>query len=143
MPEKHTIAIAYKAEEWFLIDYQLIDLADIGQWMPNEVSYQKSKQAMLVYLQHRVSHQTIVLGNTHFEHSPLYDHVKFAQAVYFIERAAKYVRVNKSASEDDSLPFISGGDFNSLPMSSVLSAFYNENIESGDYVKANEMPSVW
>lgn len=24
-----------------------------------------------------------------------------------------------------------------------MSAFYNENIESGDYVKANEVPSVW
>ena len=53
------------------------------------------------------------------------------------------MRENKGVGDNDSLAFISGGDFNSLPISSAMSAFYNENIESGDYVKANEVPSVW
>lgn len=93
-----------------------------------------------------------MLGNAHFEHHPDYDYVKFAQAICYIEKAAKYVRDNKggarhssmsSVNDENSLPFISGGDFNSLPISSVLSAFYNENIEAGDYVKTNEAPSLW
>lgn len=32
VPEHHTIAIAFKENEWLLIDYQLIDLAD-AEWM--------------------------------------------------------------------------------------------------------------
>jgi mRNA deadenylase 3'-5' endonuclease subunit Ccr4 len=32
VPEHHTIAIAFKDNEWLLIDYQLIDLAD-AEWM--------------------------------------------------------------------------------------------------------------
>jgi hypothetical protein len=93
-----------------------------------------------------------VVGNVHFEHNPLQDHVKFAQAVCYMERAAKYIRDNKggarsnslsTVSDTDSLPFISGGDFNSLPISSGLSAFYNEDIESDDLTKATEQPSVW
>lgn len=69
-----------------------------------------------------------------------------------MEKVAKYIRDNKggdrhssmsSVNDENSLPFISGGDFNALPISSVLSAIYNENIEDGDYVKANEVPSLW
>ena len=66
---------------------------------------------MLCLFQHKASNKTIVVGNTHFEHNPLFDHVKFAQAAYYIERIAKYIRQNKNAEE--TLPFISGGDFNS------------------------------
>ena len=88
-----------------------------------------------------------MIGNAHFEPNPLQDHVKFAQAVYFMERAAKYIRDNKGGARHNSmgtvsdtftLPFIAGGDFNSLPISSVLSVFYNEDIESDDLVKATE-----
>ena len=75
-------------------------------------------------LQHQQSHKTIVLGNCHLEHEPAKDHVKFAQAVFMLEKSAKYVR------ENGGVPFICGGDFNSLPNSSVLSAFYGENIEA-------------
>ena len=66
------------------------------------------------------------MGNTQLEHNPSKDHVKFAQAAYLIEKAAKYVTENKGAREN--IPFICGGDFNSLPISSVLSAWYGENI---------------
>ena len=76
------------------------------------------------------SNETIVVGNAHFEHSPIVDHVKFAQACYYLEKLAKYIRDNKTTTE--TLPFISGGDFNSLPVSSAMSAFYGENIEATD-----------
>ena len=56
----------------------------------------------------------------------MFDHVKYAQAVYSIERAAQFVRQNMAGKE--TLPFIMGGDFNALPISSAVSAFYNEDI---------------
>ena len=77
-------------------------------------------------LQNQKSHKTIVVGNCHLENDPANDHVKFAQAVYLLEKSAKYVR------ENGGVPFICGGDFNSLPISSVLSAFYCENIEDDE-----------
>lgn len=82
-----------------------------------------------------------MVGNAHFEHNPIFDHVKYAQAIYYMERIAKYIRENKGMS--DSLPFISGGDFNSQPISSGLSAFHNEDIESSPALLELECPSVW
>ena len=125
----HTIAIAYKTDEWDLINYETIDFLDLKNQFPGVIEFQKkSRGAILCLLKHKASGQTIVLGNTHFEHDPLKDHVKFAQAAYYIEHIARYILKNKG--NEDTLPFITGGDFNSLPISSVLSAFYNENIES-------------
>ena len=124
-PEPHTILVAYKASEWVLIDSELIDLNQLRQWFPRDSSppLSKNSNAMLCLLQNQKSHQTIVVANCHLEHKPQVDHVKYAQAVYLIEKAAKYVRDNGG------VPFICGGDFNSLPVSSVLTAFYGENIE--------------
>ena len=80
-----------------------------------------------------------MVGNAHLEHSPLFDHVKYAQAVYFLETVNDYLRANSKAEE--SIPFISGGDFNALPISSVLSAFYLEDIESKEEEKVPS--SIW
>mgnify|MGYP000288799665 CR=1 FL=1 len=66
---------------------------------------------MLCLFRHVPSNETIVVGNAHFEHNPVFDHVKFAQAYYYLEKVAKYIRDNKTTTK--SLPFISGGDFNS------------------------------
>ena len=95
---------------------------------------------MLCLLQSTCTSTTILVGNAHFEPSPMKDHVKFAQAIHYIERAAKYIKASVAASGRDSMPFISGGDFNAQPVSSAMSVFYNENIEKyGDEVS----PSTW
>jgi len=54
-----------------------------------------------------------------------------------MEKAAKYVKENKGMGK--SMPFICGGDFNSMPVSSVLSAIYGEDIEETSDLK----PSTW
>ena len=59
-------------------------------------------------------------------------------------RAAEYIRKNKGAgsgnfSDEGSLPFIACGDWNSLPMSSVLSVMYTEDIDNPD----RSQPFVW
>ena len=82
-----------------------------------------------------------MVGNCHFEHDPRFDHVKYGQAIYYLERIAKYIRENKGMSE--TLPFVTGGDYNSLPISSVLSAFYNEDIENSPAFIEEESPSAW
>ena len=33
-PEHHTIAIAYKTDEWVMLDYEVIDLSDVALWFP-------------------------------------------------------------------------------------------------------------
>ena len=110
--ENHTIAIGYKADEWVLIDTEMVQfeyesMARVYPGLPTEM---KPKQAMLCLFKHILSNETVVVGNTHFEHSPALDHVKFAQACFYLEKIAKYIRDNKTTTE--SLPFITGGDFN-------------------------------
>ena len=52
-------------------------------------------------------------------------HVNFAYAHYLIDKAAEYIRKQSTQT----MPFILCGDMNSLPSSSVISAFYGEDIE--------------
>ena len=96
---------------------------------------------MLCLLQSTCTSTTILVGNAHFEPSPMKDHVKFAQAIHYIERAAKYIKASVASSSRDSMPFISGGDFNSQPVSSAMSVFYNENIIEKDSDEVS--PSTW
>ena len=49
-PEHHTIAIAYKKSEWFMIDNLLIDLGEVSKWLPGDERAMRPKKAMLVYL---------------------------------------------------------------------------------------------
>ena len=46
-PEKHTLAIGYKASEWVLIDSELIDFSDLAQMFPDLPEFKKPKQGML------------------------------------------------------------------------------------------------
>lgn len=107
---------------------EFIDLNEIRKWFAADSGFPVSKNnnAMLCLLQNQQTNDTIVVGNAHLEHKPEWDHVKFAQAAFLVDKAAKYVRENGNA------PFICCGDFNSLPVSSVLSVFYGENIEDED-----------
>ena len=92
LPEKHTIAIAYKSTDWALIDTELIDFSDLARSFPGKPEFLKPKKGMLCTLQNKKNMFSIVLANAHFEHNPLFDHVKFAQAVYYLECAAKYAK---------------------------------------------------
>ena len=58
---------------------------------------------------------------------------------YLVEKSAKYLRENQGASEH--VPFVLCGDFNSFPVSSVLSAIYAEDIEGKD--RSNDTGSTW
>ena len=49
-PEPHTIAIAYKASEWVLIDCELINFSDLAKWFPDNADFHRPKQAMLCIL---------------------------------------------------------------------------------------------
>ena len=114
----------------------MLDLGEVRKWFPNDPEFQKTKNGMLCILQHQQSRTRVVVGNCHLEHNPLYDHVKFAQAVLLLQKAAAYMRANTVGST----PFICGGDFNSLPISSVLSAFYNEPLTD---FSEEASPSTW
>ena len=82
---------------------------------------------MLCLLLHKPSQQRIVVGNAHFDWHPSRDYVKYGQANFLIEKAAEFMRVH--GEDGCELPLIICGDFNSEPVSSVLSAFYGEDIE--------------
>lgn len=51
-PEDHTIAIAYKPEEWVLIDTELIDFGDLIKWFPSMPEMARNKKGMLCLMQH-------------------------------------------------------------------------------------------
>lgn len=54
VPEKNTIAIAYKSNEWVLIDFELIDFSDISRWSQCKgmEEFEKPKRGMLCMFQH-------------------------------------------------------------------------------------------
>ena len=112
-----------------MIDSEIIDLGQVRRWFNKGDNFPTSKNnnAMLCLLKHQESNQTIVIGNLHPEHHPMKDHLKFAQHAFFLEKAAKYIRDNRGDKE--TLPFICGGDFNSLPISSVMNIYHDENFE--------------
>ena len=66
-------------------------------------------------------------GNLHLHFNPKNDFIKFAQASYVMQRAAEFVR--KHSADGQALPLFICGDYNSIPVSSVMSVFHNEDIE--------------
>ena len=91
--QQNTIAIAYKANEWVLVDYEVIETSDFMKYSNfNELippnNHPKSRVAILCTLKNIASNETIVLGNAHIEHDPRKDYIKFGQAVYYIEKIA-------------------------------------------------------
>ena len=48
--EKNTIAIAFKASEWELVDRLLIDLSDPNKLLPKTFDYTKQKNGMVCLL---------------------------------------------------------------------------------------------
>ena len=59
------------------------------------------------------------------------DFVKFAQAYFVIEKSAQFIKERQKGTDDGTeakIPLIFCGDFNSLPVSSVLSAVLGEDI---------------
>ncbi len=65
-----------------------------------------------------------VAGSTHLHFNPQFDFVKYAQALYLKERAALFLQTHGV-----DLPLVIGGDFNSEPVSSVMSLLHSEDIE--------------
>ena len=79
-----------------LIDTELVDFDDLVQEYPGLPEFNKAKQGILCLLRHIMSSEIIVLGNAHFEHSPVFDHVKFAQACFYLEKIANFIKNKKT-----------------------------------------------
>ena len=126
----HEIAIAFKASEFTLLAKELIDLDDVADLYKKEIGYRKHNQAMLVLLGHNKSKETIVIGNCHLYYAPKMDHIKFAQANFILDKAAAFCR--RHNMEAKPIPFVCCGDFNSLPQSAAVSAFYGEDLYDVD-----------
>jgi mRNA deadenylase 3'-5' endonuclease subunit Ccr4 len=115
------------------------------EFTPNDV-FLRDTQALFCLFRHGRSGKYLVVGNTHFFHDPAYDFVKHAQAIYLLKVASGFVResLKRICLSDDEIidrekngiAFILAGDFNSLPISSVMSVFHNEDITSDN-------PSMW
>jgi CCR4-NOT transcription complex subunit 6 len=74
----------------------------------------QSEAVLLVLLQHGVTKQRLVVGNTHLFWDPRYPHIKAAQAELACKAACTFIR--KHAVEGEPLPaMVLMGDFNSIP----------------------------
>lgn len=140
--QQHGIAICY-TKEFSLITHKWIDMNDMKhEFMNNDVLLRET-QALFCLFRHQLSGKYLVVGNTHLFHDPAFDFVKHAQAVYLLKEASGFVAASKlkislidADFTEDSIAFVQAGDFNSLPMSSVMSVFHNEDITSNN-------PSMW
>ena len=122
----HEICIAIKQDEYTLLDKELINLDDVAS-LYKGTGYRRHNQAMLVCLGHNKTKEMVIVGNAHLYYNPAQDQVRFAQAHFILDKAAAFCRKHTMGSAP--IPFIMCGDWNSHPVSSVLSAIYGEDIE--------------
>lgn len=109
------------------MDTEYVDLNDLSQVFKNK-RFNTDNQAMFCLFEHIKSQRKVVAGNLHLHFNPKKDYVKFAQASYVVEKAASFTRKH-SLDESVPLPLFICGDYNSLPVSSVMSLFHDEDIE--------------
>ena len=83
---------------------------------------------MFCLFEHLSSQRKVIAGNLHLHFNPKKDFIKFAQASYVLERGAKFMKKH-SMDESVPLPIFICGDYNSTPVSSVMSLFHDEDIE--------------
>jgi len=84
---------------------------------------------MFCLFEHLSSRKKIIAGNLHLHFNPKKDFIKFAQASYVLEKGAEFARKHNMSSASGPLPIFICGDFNSTPISSVMSLFHDEDIE--------------
>ena len=121
------IAIAYHPEQVRLIDTEFVDLNNLSK-VYNNKTFARDNQAMFCLFEHLPSRKKIVAGNLHLHFNPNKDFIKFAQASYVMQKGANFARQH-TLDEEAALPIIICGDFNSKPISSVMSLFHDEDIE--------------
>ena len=122
------IALAYRPSALRLLDTEFVDLNDLATVF-NKSTYKRNNQAMFCLFEHLSSRKKVVAGNLHLHFNPEKDFIKFAQASYVMERGAAFVRKHSDAI-DSALPIFICGDYNSTPVSSVMSLFHDEDIEA-------------
>ena len=128
--EEEGIVVAYKPDKFKELDRDFVDFDDLVQEY-NDGLFRKDNQAMFLLLQHKQSKKRFIVGTAHTHYNPTFDYVKFAQALYGLERSVNFIQ--KHCKEDESnIPWIYAGDFNATPKSSVLSLFENKDVMSAD-----------
>jgi mRNA deadenylase 3'-5' endonuclease subunit Ccr4 len=85
--------------------------------------------ALLNVLRHLPSGELVMVGNTRLFWDPFYDRVRYGQASHLF---TAYQKLHDKHKGNKILPSILGGDFNSPPVSSVLSIMHQEDILSPD-----------
>ena len=80
---------------------------------------------MLCHFKHLKSQENVIVGNMHLHYNPDKDYMKYAQAAYMMERATRFYIKNSTSKV---IPLVLCGDYNSLPVSSVMSVFHKEDI---------------
>ena len=121
------IAIAYHSEKVKLIDTEFVDLNELTK-VYNNSTFKRDNQAMFCLFEHMGSRKKIIAGNLHLHFNPKKDHIKFAQASYVLEKGSGFARRHRYDNQME-LPIFICGDYNSMPISSVMSLFHDEDIE--------------
>lgn len=119
------VAIAFKIDKFKLLQTEQINMDDLGKIYPGGSTFRRANQALLCLFEMKEGGRQFVAGTCHLHFNPKLDFVKYAQALYLKERAVVFV--NKHGKN---LPLFIGGDYNSMPMSSVMSMLHSEDIEA-------------
>ena len=90
------IAIAYKAEEFNILETERINFDDLINIYPDGGVFRTANQAMLCLFEHKASGRKFIGGSTHLYFDPEKDFVKHAQAIYLLERSAAFLRLHSN-----------------------------------------------
>lgn len=111
-----------------LLNVEYVDLNELSKVFSNR-TFNRDNQAMFCLFEHIPSKIRFVAGNLHLHFNPKKDFIKFAQAAYVLEQGASFARRHTLYNQVP-LPLFICGDYNSMPISSVMSLFHDEDIES-------------
>ena len=77
--ETEGIAILYKEDKYTLLETEGIDLDDVSKSYPERSDlFLHANTAMLCLFEMKDTKSRFIAGNTHFQHHPMLDYVKYA-----------------------------------------------------------------
>ena len=126
--EKEGLAMAFRKGTLELLASEVVDLSELGRLKASHFGF--SNQGMFCMFRHLGTGVVFVCGNCHLHFNAKIDYVRYAQIVFLVERLNSFIEREMESLLTTAKPCVLlCGDFNSGPVSSVMSALHGEPLD--------------